>query len=64
MKNNFIAMGEYYRSNDGELVKTICRGRDISTDTMMVAFSKILDGGIASEVFFMPEIDFKTKFIS
>ena len=64
MKNNFIAMGEYYWSNDGELVKTICRGRDVSTDNIMIAFSKILDGGIASEVFFMSEIDFKNKFIN
>ena len=64
MKNNFVAMGEYYWSDDGELVKTICRGQDISTNTMMIAFSKILNSGIASEVFFMPEIDFKTKFIS
>ena len=64
MKNNFVAMGEYYCSNNGELVKTVCQGRDISTNVMMVAFSKILDGGIASEVFFMPEIDFKNKFIN
>lgn len=63
MTKNFIGMGDYYRSNEQELVRTVCRGTDVVTGNSVIAFVKVLSGGIASEIYFMEENDFKSKFI-
>ena len=64
MKNNFVAMGCFYRANPYSLVKTICRGFDADSGDVMIAYVQVGKGGCASEVFFMLENEFKNIFLS
>ena len=64
MKKSFVAMGSYYTSKEYGLVRTVCRGRDITDGSEKIAFVKVLSGGMASEIFFMEENEFKESFSS
>ena len=41
MKNNFVAMGCFYRANPYGLVKTICRGFDADSGDVMIAYVQV-----------------------
>ena len=63
MKNTFVAMGSYYRANPYGLVRTVCRGFDYQSGEAMIAYVNVLEGGHASEIFLMPENEFKNIFL-
>lgn len=60
---NFVAMGEYYNANPYGLVKTVCRAIDSESGEAMICYCNIDKGGCCSEVFCMPEYQFKNIFI-
>lgn len=59
----FVEMGDYYRANPYGLVKTVLRGFDHLSGEAMIAYVNVQDGGMASDVFFMPEEEFKNIFL-
>ena len=63
MTKNFVAMGDYYNAEPYGLVRTVCRGYDNETGKSMIAYVNIKTGGIASEIFLMPEEKFKNIFM-
>lgn len=64
MKNDFIAMGEFYRANPYGLVKTVCKGYDSQSGEAYIAYANVLDGGLAGDIFFMPEEEFRNIFLN
>lgn len=64
MKNNFVSMGSFYRANPYGLVKTVCKGFDADSGEAMIAYVNVHAGGNASDVFFMPEDEFKNIFLN
>lgn len=63
MKNNFVAMGEYYSANPYGLVRTVCRAFDYQSGDAMIAYVNVNKGGVASDVFLMPENEFINIFM-
>ena len=63
MKKNYVGMGEYYNANPYGLVRTVCRGFDHQTGECIIAYVNVQTGGYASEVFMMPEEQFKNIFM-
>lgn len=64
MKKNFVAMGEYYFSEKYGRARTVCRGTDMKTGESMIAFVKVNEGGVASEVFFISEVEFRSMYLN
>ena len=63
MKKNFVARGEYYFSEKNGRARTVCRGIDMKTGESMIAFVKVNEGGVASEVFFISEAEFRSMYL-
>lgn len=59
MNNSFIPLGEYFKTKEGILVKTVCRGTIMYDDIPAIGYVCIEEGGCASEMRFMPEAEFK-----
>lgn len=60
---NFVKMGSYYRANPYGLVRTILRGYDHLSGEEMIAYVNVKNGGMASDIFLMPETEFKNIFL-
>lgn len=58
MKNNFVAMGTFYRANPYGLVRTVCKAYDYQSGDAMIAYVNVDAGGCASDVYLMPENEF------
>ena len=57
----YIEMGTCY--SNGELrVQTVCRATNPVDKTSHIVYTKVLDGGYASDAYFMPEEEFKKTF--
>ena len=63
-KKSFVEMGEYYLAELYGLVRTVCRAYHYESGEAMIAYVKIKSGGYSSEIFFMPETEFKNIFLS
>ena len=63
MNKNYVEMGVYYMDKTIGLVRTVSRMFDYKTNDPMIGYVKVGKGGIASEVYMMPEATFKEKFI-
>ena len=63
MKKN-IDMGCYYNANPYGLVRTVCRAYDFQSGDPMIAYVNISKGGVAGDVFLMPENEFKNIFLN
>ena len=61
---NFVEMGSYYTANPYGLVRTVCRAFDHQSGDSMIAYVNIAKGGVASDVFIMPEDQFKNVFMA
>lgn len=62
MFENYVAMGEYYHSENNTLVKTICRAYEATTNEPMIAYAYVKEGGYVSDVYVMAEKDFTEKY--
>ena len=60
---NYVEMGSYYNSNPYGLVRTVCRAFEHETGEAVIAYVNIEEGGTASDIFFMPEVQFKNIFL-
>jgi hypothetical protein len=58
MFEKYVAMGEYYHSDNNALVKTVCKAYDVKTNESMIVFAYVKEGGFASDMFVMPEKEF------
>ena len=63
MAKNYVAMGTYYHANPYGLVRTVCKGFDWQSGEAMIAYVNVDNGGVASDVFLMPEDQFKNIFL-
>ena len=63
MKKSFIGMGDYYHANPYGLVRTVCKAYDFESGEAMIAYVNVNEGGYVSDVFLMPEIQFKNIFL-
>ena len=63
MKKSFIGMGDYYHANTYGLVRTVCKAYDFESGEAMIAYVNVNEGGYVSDVFLMPEIQFKNIFL-
>lgn len=63
MNNSFVEMGSYYQANPYGLVRTVCRATDSESGDQLIAYVTVAKGGVASEVFVMPENQFENIFI-
>lgn len=62
---SYIEMGSYYRHEDSNtLVRTVCSATHASTNEKMIGYVHVGKGGYASEVFVMPETDFRATFMN
>lgn len=61
--SKFVGMGCFYRANPYGLVRTVCRATDINSGDVMIAYVNVKNGGIASDVFLMPENEFINTFL-
>lgn len=59
MNTNYVAMGEYYHSENGSLIKTIGRFFDYKTNDPMIGYVYVKNGSYVSDAYVMPEIEFK-----
>lgn len=59
----YVEMGCHYRANPWGLVRTVCRAFDHQSGEAMIAYVNISTGGFASEIFLMPENEFKNLFV-
>ena len=62
MKKN-IDMGSYYNAAPYGLVRTVCKAYDYQSGDAMIAYVNVSSGGIAGDVFLMPENEFKNIFL-
>ena len=58
-----IDMGCKYRSEDGRLVRTVCRAYTAAGDTM-IAYVNVGDGGFVSDVYLLTEDEFYECFVA
>lgn len=63
MSKNYVEMGVYYTDKTIGLVRTVSRMFHYETNDPMIGYVKVGKGGVASEVYMMPENVFKEKFI-
>ena len=63
MNKNYVEMGVYYTDKAIGLVRTVSRMFDYKTNDSMIGFVKVGKGGVASEMYTMPENIFKERFI-
>ena len=62
---SYIEMGSYYRYEaNNVLVRTVCSAIHADTSEKMIGYVHVGRGGYASEVFVMPESEFKELFCS
>lgn len=60
---SYIEMGSYYRYEaNNVLVRTVCSATHADTNEKMIGYVHVGRGGYASEVFIMPEVEFKKLF--
>ena len=59
----FINMGYNYRSEDGRLVRTVCRAYTAAGEAM-IAYVNIGDGGFVSDVYLLAEDEFYKCFVA
>ena len=64
MAKNYVAMGTYYRANPYGLVRTVCKAFDYKSGEPMIGYVNVSDGGVASDIFLMPENEFKNVFLN
>jgi hypothetical protein len=62
--NNKIDMGEYYRSNEDGLIRTVCRAFDILANEWRIGYVKVNDNACVSDVLLLPEDTFYKTFLS
>lgn len=60
---SYVEMGGYYNSNPYGLVRTVCRAFDYESGEAVIAYVNIKEGGVASDIFFMPEVQFINIFL-
>lgn len=61
---SYVEMGTYYRHEPNNiLVRTVCTATHSNTNERMIGYVHVGRGGCASEVFVMPEIEFKKLFL-
>ena len=58
---SYVEMGSYYH-HDEKLVRTVCSATHADTNEKMIGYVHVGKGGYASEVFVMPELEFKELF--
>lgn len=63
MSKNYVEMGVYYMDKTIGLVRTVSRMFHYETNDPMIGYVKVGRGGVASEMYMMPEMTFKEKFI-
>ncbi len=63
MAKNYVAMGAYYHTNPYGLVRTVCKAYDYQSGEAMIAYVNVDNGGVASDVFLMPENVFINVFV-
>ncbi len=63
MKNNFVEMGTYYQANPYGLIRTVCKIFDAQSGDAMIAYVNVGKGGVASEIWAMPENEFINIFL-
>ena len=63
MNKNYVEMGVYYTDKAIGHVRTVSRMFDYKTNVPMIGFVKLGEGGVASEMYAMPENILKEKFI-
>ena len=63
MSKNYVEMGVYYMDKTIGLVRTVSRMFHYETNDPMIGYVKVGRGGVASEMYMMPETTFKEKFI-
>lgn len=63
ISKRYIEMGAYYSANPYGLVKTVCKIYHYESGESMIAYVNVGKGGVASEVFAMPENEFKNIFL-
>lgn len=63
MSKNYVEMGVYYTDKTMGLVRTVSRMFYYETNDPVIGFVKVSKGGVASEMYAMPENVFKEKFI-
>ena len=63
MSKNYVEMGVYYMDKTIGLVRTVSRMFHYETNDPMIGYVKVGRGGVASEMYMMPEATFKEKFI-
>ena len=63
MAKNYVAMGSYYNANPYGLVRTVCKAFDYQSGEAMIAYVNVTEGGQASDIFLMPENEFKNIFL-
>ena len=63
MSKNYVEMGVYYMDKTIGLVRTVSRMFNYETNDPKIGFVNIGEGGVASEMYAMPENIFKEKFI-
>lgn len=64
MSKKFVGMGDYYRANPYGLVRTVCKAFDDQSGEAMIAYVNVSEGGYVSDVFLMPEVQFKNIFLN
>lgn len=62
MNTNYIAMGEYYHSENGTLIKTIGRFFDYKDNTPLIGYAYVKNGSYVSDAYVMPEDEFKANY--
>ena len=59
----YVEMGTFYRDKE-LLVRTACRAHTPDKNESIICYVEVGEGGEASEVFFMPEASFISRFLN
>ena len=64
MAKNYVEMGGHYFANSYGLVRAVCKAYDNHSGEAMIAYVNIGEHGYVSDVFLMPEVEFKNTFLN